>query len=124
MLTVQYLGYNKALAYSTDGRIINPADPTAFLKGVSDYIHFYSIIDLTTGERTRLKYNGSELPLSAGRFAQRSAIVNGKAYVGVSTETAANPCIYVYDIVSGKVEKGVELSSGFYFDMIRVVDAE
>ena len=124
MLTIQYLGNNKALAYSTDGRIINPADPTAFLKGVSDYIHFYSIIDLTTGERTRLKYNGSELPLSAGRFAQRSAIVNGKAYVGVSTETAANPCIYVYDIVSGKVEKGVELSSGFYFDMIRVVDAE
>ena len=124
MLTIQYLGNNKALAYSTDGRIINPADPTAFLKGISDYIHFYSIIDLTTGERTRLKYNGSELPLSAGRFAQRSAIVNGKAYVGVSTETAANPCIYVYDIVSGKVEKGVELSSGFYFDMIRVVDAE
>jgi hypothetical protein len=124
MLTIQYLGNNKALAYSTDGRIINPADPTVFLKGISDYIHFYSIIDLATGERTRLKYNGSDLPLSAGRFAQRSVVVNGKAYIGVSTETAANPCIYVYDIATGKVEKGVDISGGFYFDMIRVVDAE
>ncbi len=124
MLTIQYLGNNKALAYSTDGRIINPADPTAFLKGISDYIHFYSIIDLTTGERTRLKYNGSDLPLSAGRFAQRSAVVNGKAYIGVSTETAANPCVYVYDIATGKVEKGVDISGGFYFDMIRVIEAE
>lgn len=124
MLTIQYLGNNKALAYSTDGRIVNPADPTAFLKGISDYIHFYSIIDLTTGERTRVKYNGSDLPLSAGRFAQRSAIVNGKAYIGVSTETSANPCIYVYDIASGKVEKGVDISGGFYFDMIRVIEIE
>ena len=95
-----------------------------FLKGISDYIHFYSIIDLATGERTRLKYNGSDLPLSAGRFAQRSVVVNGKAYIGVSTEAAANPCIYVYDIATGKVEKGVDISGGFYFDMIRVVDAE
>ena len=124
MLTVQYLGNNKALAYSTDGRIPNPAKPTEFLKGISDYIHFYSIIDLATGERTRVKYNGSELPLSAGRFAQRTAIVNGKAYIGVSTETAANPCVYVYDIASGNVEKGVEISGGFYFDMIRVIEAE
>lgn len=124
MLTIQYLGNNKALAYSVNGRIPNPEDPSAFLKGISDYIHFYSIIDLTTGERTRLKYNGSELPYSAGRFAQRSAVVNGKAYIGVSTETAANPCIYIYDIASGKVEKGVDISGGFYFDMIRVIETE
>lgn len=124
MLTVQYLGNNKALAYSTDGRIPNPADPTAFLKGISDYIHFYSIIDLTTGQRTKVKYNGSDLPYSAGRFAQRTAIVNGKAYIGVSTETAANPCVYVYDIATGNVEKGVEISGGFYFDMIRVIEVE
>ena len=124
MLTIQYLGNNKALAYSTDGRIPNPAKPTEFLKGISDYIHFYSIIDLATGERTRVKYNGQDLGYSAGRFAQRTAIVNGKAYIGVSTEAAANPCVYVYDIASGNVEKGVEISAGFYFDMIRVIEAE
>ncbi len=124
MLTVQYLGNNKALAYSTNGRIINPADPTVFLKGISDYIHFYSIIDLTTGERSKVKYNGQDLGYSAGRFAQRTAVVNGKAYIGVSTESAANPCVYVYDIASGNVAKGVDISAGFYFDMIRVIDAE
>jgi hypothetical protein len=30
----------------------------------------------------------------------------------------------VYDIATGKMEKGVDISGGFYFDMIRVVDAE
>ena len=79
---------------------------------------------MNTGARTRLQYNGQDIPYCAGRFAQRSVVVDGKVYFGVSTQEATNPCIYIYDIESGKVEKGVEISQGFYFDMIRVMDAE
>jgi len=50
--------------------------------------------------------------------------VDGKVYFGVSTQEASNPCIYIYDIESGNIEKGVEISQGFYFDMLRVMDAE
>ena len=46
---------------------------------------------------------------------------SGKAYIGVNTEKA-NPCIYIYDIATGKVEKGAEIAEGYYFDMLRVVE--
>jgi hypothetical protein len=111
LLTIQYLGVGKALIYSR-----NDAKGTA----IDAYAHYYSIVDLATGKRERLKYNGTEIPYSGGRFAQRTAVVDGKAYIGVNTE-AANPCIYIYDIATGKVEKGVEISEGYYFDMLRVV---
>ena len=32
--------------------------------------------------------------------------------------------IYIYDCKTGVVEKGVELSKGFCFDIIRAMDAE
>jgi hypothetical protein len=111
LLTIQYLGGGKALIYSrsdTKGTAIDA------------YAHYYSIVDLATGTRERLKYNGVEIPYSGGRFAQRTAVVDGKAYIGVNTESA-NPCIYIYDIATGKVDKGVEISEGYYFDMLRVV---
>jgi hypothetical protein len=102
----------------------NPDKPGKFLSGVSDYIHYYSILDLATGERTRLQYNGEDLPYCAGRFAQRSVVGNGKVYFGVTAKELANPCVFIYDIVTGMVGKGVEISEGFYFDMIRLVGAE
>lgn len=63
LLTIQYLGNGKALAYAR-----NDAAGTA----IDSYSHYYSIIDLTTGERTRLSYEGKELAYSGGRFSQRS----------------------------------------------------
>ena len=52
-----------------------------------------------------------------------------KAYIGVGGETegeaeATYPTIYIYDCKTGAVEKGVELSKGFCFDIIRAMDAE
>lgn len=112
LLTVQYLGGNKALVYArTD------AEGT----GIDDYSHYYSILDLTTGQRERLSCNGSEIPYSGGRFAQRTVVVDGKAYIGVNTADS-NPCIYIYDIATGSVTKGAEIAEGYYFDMLRVVD--
>jgi hypothetical protein len=111
LMTIQYLGGGKALTYSRND---------AFGTGIDVYGHYYSIVDLATGARERLKYNGTEIPYSGGRFAQRTVVVDGKAYIGVNTE-ATNPCIYIYDIVTGKVEKGVEIAEGYFFDMLRVL---
>lgn len=112
LLTVQYLGNNKALIYAR-----NDAAGTE----IDSYSHYYCILDLTTGTRERLACDGTEIPYSGGRFAQRSVVVDGKAYIGVNTENS-NPCIYIYDIATGNVEKGAEIAEGYYFDMLRVVD--
>lgn len=112
LLTIQSLGNGKALAYAR-----NDAAGT----GIDDFSHYYTVIDLATGSRTRLSCHGTEIPYSAGRFAQRSVIVDGKAYIGVNTQES-NPCIYIYDIATGNVEKGVEIAEGYYFDMVRLLE--
>ena len=90
--------------------------------GIDAYSHYYAILDLTTGTKTRLSYDGKEIGYSGGRFSQRSVIFNNKAYIGVNTEEDANAVIYIYDIKTGNVEKGAEVDGRFYFDMIRVIE--
>lgn len=115
LLTIQYLGNNKALAYSRDNSLGTKIDSPS---------HFYSIIDLTTGKRERVKFNGTDLPYCSGRFSQRSVVVDGMAYIGVANQKDLTAGVYIYDIKTGNVEKGIDLQSGFCFDIIRVVDAE
>ena len=113
VLTTQYLGNGKALVYLRDDAAGTKID---------SYSHYYSIVDLTTGERTRLSFDGKEIAYSGGRFSQRSVVFNEKAYIGVNTEADANAIIYIYDIKTGTVEKGAEVAGEFFFDMIRVVE--
>ena len=49
LLTVQYIGNNKALIYAR-----NDAKGTK----IDAYSHYYAILDLTTGKKERLSYNG------------------------------------------------------------------
>ncbi|MBR4660051.1 MAG: hypothetical protein IKO77_01310 [Bacteroidales bacterium] len=118
LLTIQYLGGGKALCYSRDEALGTKIDSKS---------HFYSIIDLASCTRERVKYNGADLPYCGGRFSQRSVVVNGKAYIGVGGEVEEagveqpNPAIYIYDCKTGAVEKGAELSKGFCFDIIRAM---
>lgn len=113
LMTVQYLGNNKALAYAR-----NDASGTK----IDSYSHYYVILDLITGAKTRLSYNGKEIAYSGGRFSQRTAISNNKAYIGVNTKDDKNAVIYIYDIKTGTVEKGAEVDGRFYYDMIRVIE--
>lgn len=113
LMTIQYLGDNKALAYSRNDALGTKID---------SYSHYYSIIDLKTGIGTRLNFNNKEIDYSGGRFAQRSVILNNKAYIGVNTQADANAIIYIYDIKTGNVEKGSEVKGEYYFDMIRVLE--
>ena len=120
LLTVQYLGNGKALSYSRDETLGTKIDSKS---------HFYSIINLANGSRERVKFNGQDLQYCGGRFSQRSVVVNNKAYIGVGGEVEGEaetnyPTIFIYDCKTGVVEKGIELSKGFCFDIIRAMDVK
>jgi len=116
LLTTQYLGLGKLLTYSRH-------DDKELGTSIDSYAHYYSVVDLNAKTRTRLAYEGVEIPYSSGRFSQRSAIdrAAGKAYFGVNTADA-QPQIYVYDIKTGEVSKGIDVSEGYYFEQIRILE--
>ena len=113
LLTVQYLGNGKVLAYSGDN---------AAGSSIGDLAYYYSIIDVNSKTVTRLAYNGTEIPYSSGSFSQRSVFNANekKAYFGVNT--ANEQCIYIYDVTTGTVTKGASIAAGYYFDQIRLFE--
>ena len=112
IVSVQYIGSGKALAYSGDAEAGT---------GIQDQAYYYSIVDLKTMTTSRLKFNGTELPYSAGSFSQRSVYNanEGKAYFGISN--ADGETIYVYNVANGNVTKGLSIAPGYYFDQIRLM---
>lgn len=110
ILTIQYLGGNKALVYSGDNAVGT---------SIQDVAYYYSIVDLDTKQSTRLQYNGEDIAYSAGSFSQRSVYnaKENKAYFGVSNDTENR--IYIYDVATGNVSLGSKLATGVYFDQIR-----
>ena len=125
LLTVQYLGNGKVFTYSRNDNLteVNSKGKEAVMSGIDSYSHYYSVVDLNAKTRTRMAYNGTDIPYSSGRFSQRSAFEKGagKVYFGVNTETAA-PCVYVYDVKTGEVTKGVDVAEGYYFEQIRILE--
>ena len=112
IVSVIYIGSNKVLAYSGDAEAGT---------SIQDQAYYYSIVDLSTKTASPLQYNGSSLPYSAGSFSQRS-VYNAnekKAYFGVSN--ADGETVYVYDVATGSVKKGLSIAPGYYFDQIRLV---
>ena len=116
LLTTQYLGNGKLFCYSRH-------DDETLGTAIDSYAHYYSVVDLKAGTRTRMSFGGNEIPYSSGRFSQRSAFDpnDNKVYFGVNTETAA-PQIYVYDVKSGEVTEGISVTEGYYFEQIRIIE--
>lgn len=112
LISLEYLGDNKVLGYAREDKLGTKID---------SYSHYYCIIDLATKTTSKISCDGKELPYSGGRFSQRTAIADGKAYIGVNPEDS-KPCIYIYDIATGAVKKGVEVAEGYYFEQIRVLE--
>ena len=113
IVSVLYIGNGKALAYSGDASVGT---------GIQDPAYYYSIVDLNAKTATPIKFNGADLPYSAGSFSQR-AVYNAKenkAYFGVSNDEGET--VYVYDVATGGVTKGVSIAPGYYFDQIRLVE--
>ncbi len=116
LLTTQYLGNGKVFCYSRH-------DDSTLGTTIDSYAHYYSIVDLKANTRTRMAFNGTDIPYSSGRFSQRSAFDAGenKVYFGVNTETA-QPQIYVYDVKTGNVSEGIKVAEGYYFEQIRLLE--
>lgn len=117
IITVEYLTKNKALLYIQDPKYVGLAPD----KWSNNYNSYYAILDLTTDEKTEIKYEGKVLPYNSGTFSQRSMVLEDKAYIGVNPEHSA-PCIYVYDIPTGKVTKGVEIKDGYTFTRFHKIE--
>jgi len=115
LVTVDCLSESKALVYIQD-----PSHTGADGWG-SDYNCYYAILDLNTDMMEELKYDGKVLPYSSGTFSQRSLIQDGKAYIGVNPKDE-QPCVYIYDIATGTVSKGLTITKGYEFDRIVSLD--
>jgi hypothetical protein len=125
LLTAQYLGKGKVFVYSRNDALTEDDGKGGTRKAtqIDSYSHYYSVIDLNANTRTRMAVNGSDIDYSSGRFSQRSAFdrAAGKVYFGVNTQSA-QPSVYVYDVATGAVSKGVDVAEGYYFEQIRIVE--
>lgn len=122
IVTVDYLGNNKVLLYLQDpahcGLVESNYDYTGW---GAKYNCYYAIYDLKDNSLSELEYEGKKLPYNLGTFSQRSIVRDGKAYIGVNPENGA-PCIYVYDIATGNVSKGLTIHEGYEFNRIVVLE--
>ncbi len=105
LVTVESLGRGKALLYIQDPEYTGA-------EWGSDYNCYYAVLDLASDEITVL-----DLPFNEGTFSQRSVVVGDKAYIGVNPKDA-EPCVYVYDIESGGLTRGLVLAEGYAFNRI------
>ena len=107
IVTAQHISNGKALLCIQD-----PEHTKAAGWGTNDYNCYYGILDLATDNFTEL-----EIPYSTGVLTQRSQIINNKAYIGTNPQNTS-PSIYIYDIATSKLNKGVTIQEGFSFDRI------
>lgn len=111
IVTAECLDENHALLYIQD------PEHTGAAGWGNNYNCYYAILNLTTDGIQEIYYNGKVLPYSSGTFSQRSFVKDGKAYIGVNPKEG-QPCIYIYDIATGNVTKGLSITSGYAFDRI------
>lgn len=122
LVTVDYIGGNKAILYIQDPQYTGTSTDNALYKGWGDaYNGYYALLDLATDQKEEFTCDGTKLPYSSGTFSQRSFVTADKAYIGVNPETS-NPCVYIYDIKSGTMEKGLTIAEGYGFDRITLMD--
>lgn len=110
LVTVQSLESGKALVYVQD------PDYTGAGEWGSAYNCYYATLDLSTDE-----VNILDLPFSEGTFSQRSVVLGDYAYIGVNPKDSV-PCVYVYDIETESLTKGLKISEGYSFDRIVTLD--
>ena len=114
LITASYLANGKALLYVMD------PEYTGANAWANAYNSYYAVLDLTTDERSEIQFEGKGLPFSSGNFSQRSVVVGDKAYIGTNPENE-QPTIYIYDIPTGHVTKGLSITEGYGFDRITVM---
>lgn len=111
LVTVDCLSDSKALLYIQD------PEHTGAAGWGSDFNCYYAILDLNTDKLEEIQYNGTKLPYNSGTFSQRSIVFGNKAYIGTNPKDT-DPGIYIYDIKTGEVTKGLTITKGYAFDRI------
>ena len=117
LITSTYMGNNKAVLYIQD-----PVHTGAAGWG-NNYNCWFAILDLATDQRTEVVYNGTHLPYSQGTFAQFAVVRDGKVYFATNPENEA-PGIYIYDIATGNVTKGLAIQEGYSFRRLVPMERE
>ncbi len=110
LVTVQSLASRKALVYVQDPIYTQAAGWR------NNYNCYYATLNLETDELTKF-----DIPHSEGTFSQRSVMFGDKAYIGINPESSA-PCVYVYDVDSEYLTKGLTIAEGYSFDRIVALD--
>lgn len=122
IVTVDYLGNDEVLLYLQDPKHCGLVEDNSNYDGWgSKYNCYYAIYNLKSNALRELEYEGKKLPFNLGTFSQRSIVHNGKAYIGINPENGA-PVIYVYDIATGKLTKGMTIQEGYEFNRIVVLE--
>lgn len=109
IVSCSYLTNGKALLY-----IIDPTHTNAGWGSSGGYNCYYAIWDIASDNLSDVMYNGSPLPFCSGQWSQRHAVVGDKAYIGTNPESES-PAIYIYDINTGDVVKGLTIKEGYEF---------
>jgi len=92
------LGNDKALVRMVDKNRVH-----TYLDYLNGYIARYYLLDLKNQTKTLL-----DMPYSALAFTECVLVENGKAYIAVS-ENKKESFVWEYDIVSGKLKKGLKV---------------
>ena len=110
LVSINNLNNGKALLYIQDPDHTNAAGWGA------TFNCYYSILDLETGAKEDLP-----LPANQGTFAQFATVAGDIAYIGVYPETE-DTAIWIYDIASGELTKGMTIAEGYALDRILTVE--
>ena len=125
IVTCDYIGNGKALLYMQNPEYTGTSDDNKKGDGwgISNYNCFYAIYDLTATTLTELKYEGKNLPYSAGNFSQRSFALGSKVIIGTNPKDEL-PTIYIYNTKDGKVTKGSTIAEGYELSRLVYIENE
>lgn len=109
--TINYLNNGKALLYMQDP--MYTTNTTDWNSSSNPFMFYYIVLDLKTSAVTDLK----EIPFNNASFSQMVAVVGKKAYIGANPKEGKSS-VYIYDIATGGLTKGLTLADGFLIDRI------
>ncbi len=122
LITSTYIGNNKAMLYLQDPVHTGVTDGDKGGWG-NNYNCYFCVLDLATDQRSEIMYNGTHIPYSMGTFAQFVVVRDGKVYLATNPKNEA-PAIYIYDIATNQVTKGLSIQEGYAFHRLVPMERE